>query len=80
MPCHDSAVALNTQAMAPISSVGQTGPVSANSATLPAMPSAKPAIIARGVTCVLPSQPHKIRHGTAVATATENTNPAATGV
>ena len=50
MPCHESAVALNTQAMSPTSSVGHPVLQKARSVTLPAMPSASPAITLRGLT------------------------------
>ena len=70
-------VALSTVATSPISTSGQDAPSSPIAAAPPAMPSASQHITTVGSTRPLPSQPQKMRPGTAMTMATENTSPAA---
>ena len=76
----DAARALSAHAIRPTAIAGQLAFVNARSQALPAMPSASAAIMTRGVTWLLPSQPQTMRPGTATAVATEKRKPAATGV
>ena len=77
MPCQDMAVALRTAPTSPMATAGHAAVNSPANATLPAIPRARPAITSRGLTWKLPTQPHRMRHGTATATTRENRNPAA---
>ena len=76
-PCQDIAVALSAIPAAAIASSGQRWPKTPSASVLAAMPSASPAIISRGATKPLPSQPQRMRHGTATSMASEKIAPAA---